>query len=80
MELGTMESYKTQKEMVLDYMRTHGSITTKECFDNLGITRLSAAIYLLKQDGHRIAKTGVTKRLPNGRPQYYEIFWIQRGQ
>lgn len=75
-----MTSYKTQKELVLDYMRRHGSITTKECFDNLGITRLSAAIHLLKKDGFQIAKTGVTKRLPSGRTQYYEVFWIQRGK
>lgn len=73
-----MESYKTQKEMVLDYMRRHGSITTKECFEHLRITRLSAAIYLLKQDGYQIAKTGVTKKMPNGRNRYFEIFWIQR--
>jgi hypothetical protein len=73
-----MESYKTQKEMVLEYMRRHGSITTKECFEHLGITRLSAAIYLLKQDGYQIAKTGVTKKMPNGRNRYFEIFWIQR--
>lgn len=73
-----MESYKTQKEMVLDYMRRHGSITTKECFEHLGITRLSAAIYMLKQDGYQIAKTGVTKKMPNGRNRYFEIFWIQR--
>lgn len=73
-----MENYKTQKEMVLDYMRRHGSITTKECFEHLGITRLSAAIYLLKQDGYQIAKTGVTKKMPNGRNRYFEIFWIQR--
>ena len=73
-----MTSYKTQKELVLDYMRRHGSITTKECFDNLGITRLSAALFLLKQDGYQIAKTGVTKRMPNGRTKYFEVFWIQR--
>lgn len=73
-----MESYKTQKEMVLDYMRRHGSITTKECFERLGITRLSAAIYLLKQDGYQIAKTGVSRKAPNGRTKYFEIFWIQK--
>ena len=72
-----MESYRTQKDRVLAYMRHHGSITTTECYDKLGITRLSAAIHLLKKDGFEIAKTGVKKR-KDGRPQYYEIFWIKR--
>ena len=58
-------------------MKRHGGITTKECFERLGITRLSAAIHLLKKDGYQIAKTGVTKRR-NGKPLYYEVFWIQR--
>ena len=73
-----MESYKTQKDMVLEYMRNHGSITTSECFTKLGITRLSAAIHLLKKDGFLIGKTGVTKKKANGRTQYYEIFRIDK--
>ena len=32
------------REIVLEYMETHGSITTKEAFDNLGCTRLSEYI------------------------------------
>lgn len=73
-----MTTYKTQKEMVLDYMRRHGSITTKECYDNLGITRLSAALFLLKQDGYVIEKTGVTRKTKDGRTKYFEVFWIKR--
>lgn len=74
-----MTSYKTQKDKVLAYMQQHGSITTAECFSKLNITRLAAAIYLLKQDGYQIAKKGVTKQVPGDRAKYYEVFWIQKG-
>lgn len=73
-----MESYKTQKDMVLEYMLKHGSITTSECFEQLGITRLSAAIHLLKKDGLKIVKTGITKKKPDGRTLYYEIFRVDK--
>ena len=72
MELG----YKTQKERVRDYMLRHGSITTRECFERLGITRLAAALFLLKEDGYVIGKTGVSKRGPGGKSRYYEVFYI----
>lgn len=56
----------TQKERILDYIQTHGSITTMEAFSNLHITRLAARIEELKRDGHKIHCTIVTKDSPEG--------------
>ena len=44
----------THRERVLLYMREHGSISSMEAFQDLGVTRLSAAIFDLKRDGHEI--------------------------
>ena len=44
----------SQKEMVLDYIREFGSITPMDAFKDLGVTRLAAVIFELKDDGHDI--------------------------
>ena len=45
---------KSQKQKVMSYIRKHGSITSVEAFKALGVTRLSAIIYYLKEDGFKI--------------------------
>ena len=42
--------------MVLDYMEEFGSITPIDAFRDLGITRLSAIVFNLKEEGHDIDK------------------------
>ena len=44
----------TQKETVLEHLRTHGTITSWEAIQKYRITRLSAIIGFLKDDGHKI--------------------------
>lgn len=44
----------SQKKMVLDYIREFGSITPIDAFRDLGVTRLSAIVFLLKEEGHDI--------------------------
>lgn len=43
-----------QKQMVLDYITEFGSITPIDAFRDLGITRLSAIVFRLKEEGHEI--------------------------
>ena len=45
----------TQEQRVLEYMRAHKGITTLEAYRDLGVTRLSARIYDLRDSGHTIA-------------------------
>lgn len=47
---------ESQKQMVLDYMREFGSITPVDAFRDLGITRLAAVVFDLRDDGHDIHK------------------------
>jgi len=44
----------TQKERVLWYLRTHGELTPKTAENELGIGRLAARIYDLRQEGYPI--------------------------
>lgn len=44
----------SQKQMVLDYIREFGSITPLDAFKDLGVTRLAAVIFELKEDSHDI--------------------------
>lgn len=46
----------TQKDMVLDYIRDFGSITSMDAFRDLGITRLAAVVCRLRREGHDIHK------------------------
>ena len=44
----------TQAERVLDYLESGNTITTLNAFTELGITRLAARIYELKEEGHDV--------------------------
>lgn len=41
------------KNVVLNYIKEHGSITSMEAY-NLGITRLSAVVFVLRNEGNFI--------------------------
>lgn len=66
----------TNKDRVLDYMKQFGSITTLDAFRDLGNTRLSASIFLLKQDGHVISskQEGAVNRF--GKPVTYSRYYL----
>lgn len=44
----------TQKEMVLEHLRTNGSITSMDAIMKYGITRLSDVILKLRREGYDI--------------------------
>lgn len=45
---------ETHKTRLLDYLKKYGSITSLEAIRDLGNTRLSATIFVLKDEGHSI--------------------------
>ena len=46
-QLKPVVSIHSQELLVMDYIRKHGSITSNEAKDELGVTRLSAIIWNL---------------------------------
>lgn len=67
-----------QVELVLAYIKTHGSITQQQSTDDLGITRLSARIWDLNHAGIRIDETreqGVNRR---GEATHYSRYTLSK--
>lgn len=52
----------TQKEMILKYMRKHGSITTLESMKKLLILDLQSHIRDLRNEGYEITDIYITKK------------------
>jgi len=46
----------THKTRLLEWFKTHNSITSKQAFEELGNTRLAATIFTLIEDGKTIDK------------------------
>lgn len=63
----------TQKQQVLKYMQYNGSISTYEAF-KIGITRLSARIYELREDGVKIASERMYYKANDGKRKHYDLF------
>jgi len=63
----------TQKQAVLARMEQRGSISTFEAF-TMGITRLSARIYDLRQDGVKIESERIQYKGDDGKQRHYDLF------
>lgn len=62
----------TQTRRVLGYLRAHKTITPLTALSRLGVMRLGARIWELKQSGHRISS-----RLSKGSGRHYAIYTLQ---
>lgn len=51
---------KTQKEMIIEYMRKFGSISPMEALGRMGCMRLASRISELKKDGYLIESESET--------------------
>ena len=63
-----MSAQNTQKAMILKHLQQFGSITSWEAIEFYGVTRLSAIIYLLRQEGHIIISQNEKGRNRYGHP------------
>lgn len=70
----------SQKSMVLDYMEEFGSITPIDAFRDLGITRLSAIVFNLKEEGHDIYKVIETGKNRFGNRTRYARYSFGKGE
>lgn len=52
-------THMTDTQMVLEYIKAHGSITDRQATDELGIRRLSGRIWDLRKAGHDIITTKI---------------------
>ena len=64
-----------QKEQVLNHLKQHGKITSWGAIQEYGITRLSARIKDLKEDGHQI-----TSRREKSNGKSFAVYELQTRQ
>ena len=70
----------SQKKMALDYIREFGSITPLDAFNDLGVTRLAAVIFKLKEDGHDIHTEWQHGKNRYGQPTRYARYSFGKGE
>lgn len=65
----------TQVQAIMDYCKTHGSITTMDAFD-IGITRLASRIHEIRQMGISVEKEMVKGTNRYDEPIHYARYRI----
>lgn len=65
-----------QTERVLQYMKDHKTITPKQAMEELGIYRLGARIYDLRQQGHEIKAGWLETQNRYGEKTRVKVYWI----
>ena len=65
-----------QKDRVLQFMKTNGSITQREAIVEIGCYRLAAVIYKLKKEGHEIKSENVSGKNRFGDPVNFARYSI----
>lgn len=68
-----------QTERIVEYINKFGSITSKEAFIDLGISRLSARIADLKDEGYEFDDAWETSKNRFGEAVSYKRFWFKGG-
>ncbi len=69
---------RTQADRVLDYIKEFGSITTLEAFRDLGVTRLSARIFELRNRGEEIESKNITSKNRFGENCTYAKYFLKK--
>lgn len=64
----------SQANRLLDYLKEFGSVTTWEAFKELGITRLSARIFEIKERGYLIKTELVNDKNRFGESIHYNKY------
>lgn len=64
---------RSQNELVLNHLKTHGQLTPLKASGLYGVMRLAARIHELRNKGHAIKS--VVARDPNGHP--FAIYWMR---
>ena len=67
---------KTLADRCVDYMREHGSINQLQATYDVGTTRLSAIIYILKERGYKIKDKWVKGKNRYGDKIEYKEYWL----
>lgn len=67
----------TQNERILDWLRSHETITTYEAMSELGVARLASRISDMKKQGYRFNKEFVTSKNRYGEKVSYVAYSLE---
>ena len=68
----------TQKERIIDYIKTFGGITALEAMRDLGIMRLASRVTDLGKDGITIERSWVNDKNRYGEPVRYLRYYLPK--
>lgn len=68
---------KRQSDRVLEYIQKFGSITTLDAFKDLGVTRLSARIFELREQGYNLKTTYESRKNRFGETCIYARYTLK---
>lgn len=68
----------TQCQRIVDYMRTFGSISTIEAFNDLGVARLASRIHDLKKQGYDIVSDVKTAKNRYGESTSFKVYSLRK--
>lgn len=69
---------ESQCKMIMAHLAKHKTITSIEAFEFYGITRLSARIYDLREQGHKIGMVWEESVNRYGTPVRYGKYFIEK--
>ena len=68
---------KDQANLLLGYLQTYKTITSAEAFSELGISRLSARIFDLREEGYDISLSMKSGRNRYGKTVSYGVYRLE---
>ena len=66
-----------QRDMVIDYIKNFGSITSYEAYIDLGITQLATRIKELKEQGYGFETEWITKKNRYGKNVSFKKYKLE---
>lgn len=66
----------TQHDQIRDYMKQFGSITTRDAFHDLEITKLSTRISEMRANGEVIYGETIKYKNRFGKTKHYMRYWL----
>lgn len=70
----------TQKERIIDYINKFGSITSKDAYDDLGITQLATRIKELKEQGYKFETKWESSKNRYGERVDFKRYYLEKEQ
>lgn len=69
-----------QRQRIIDYIKQFGSITSKDAYDDLGITQLATRIKELKEQGYKFETKWESSKNRYGERVDFKRYFLEKEQ